>query len=290
MLPLILTILCSLSISLLLTLNEKRRGDRMVAAAANYGVAALLGLVMAKGRIDLPPEWLGASLLIGAGFVAGFLLLMRSIRSVGLAVTGSVARIASLGPVLLSILFYNEQPSGTAWIGIGLGVVAFLLLGLGSRGRPAVEQDDAPVELSAALLLLAVVVVMTANDFAMKVAQVNGLDSGSVLAVVFAGAASLCGVMLWARRGSLWEMSPFAGRDLLLGALLGVPNFFSSYFLVAALHALPASTVFPIVSAGGVVLAALAGLLLWKERPSALAWLGIGLAAVAVGLLGMESS
>src|SRR5688572_25145274 len=157
MLPLVLTILCSLSISLLLTLNEKRRGDRMVVAAANYGVAALLGLAMAKGRIDLPPEWLGASLLIGAGFVAGFHLLMRSIRSVGLAVTGSVARIASLGPVLLSILFYDERPSGAAWIGIGIGIVAFLLLGLGSRGRSAEEPDDSPVGISAAILLLAVV-------------------------------------------------------------------------------------------------------------------------------------
>ena len=288
MLPLLLTILSSLAISILLKMSEERRGDRLVVAGANYIVAGLLGLLLCDTGRGIEPLWIGGATLIGAGFVAGFLLLMRTIQVAGLAVTASVARVATLGPVLLSILFYAERPSTIAVVGIILGLGSFILFGVDQsrRGR------DADLRLTALLLLGGVVVVMTGNDFAMKVAQYNRVDPGWLLLLVFGSAGLFCwGTVLirgLMRRGRGEPMvSGTFRRDLLRGFSLGLPNFFSSWFLLAALDRIPASIVFPITSAAGVSLSALAAVLIWRERPGRAGWLGIAVALAAVALMGI---
>lgn len=287
MLFLLLTILSSLSISLILKFNETRSGHRLVVAGSNYVSAALLGYLFSNGNIALPPLWLGAALLVGTGFVGGFLLLMYSIRAIGLAVPVSVARIATLGPVLLSVALYDEHPKPIEIAGVALGLVAFLLLGIAQR-KPAEPGKGTSLNGGAVLLLALLFLVMVFNDFAMKVVQINGVNEGSFLLTLFAAAAIICwgsvaGKHLW---GQTKHARSIQGRDVALGLLLGIPNYFSSYFLIQALHQLPASVVFPIVSAAGVVVASLAAVLIWRERPSLLAWIGIALAAVAVGMLG----
>lgn len=288
MLPLLLTILSSLAISILLKLSEERKGDRVVVAGANYLVAALLGLILSDTTASIDPLWIAAGVLIGGGFVAGFLLLMRTIRAVGLAITASVARIATLGPVLLSILVYAESPSPITTIGILLGLLAFLLFGLDQSRR----LRGTELQLTGLLLLTGVVVVMTGNDFAMKVAQYNRIDPGLLLLIVFGSAGIICwGIVLiraLTRRRRGTAMFPATMRDdMLRGGLLGLPNFFSSWFLLAALDQIPASIVFPATSAAGVALSALAAVLIWRERPGRAGWLGIGVAVVAVALMGM---
>ncbi len=285
MLFVLLTILSSLAISLILKYNEARDGDRLTVAGSNYVSAALLGYLFSSGTAPLSPGWIGAALAVGAGFVGGFLLLMRSIRATGLAVPISVARIATLGPVLLSIVIYGEQPGPTEIAGVGLGLLAFLLLGFAQRIPPAADRRST-FDIGAILLLASLFLMMVANDFAMKVVQANGVDEGTFLLLLFGAAAVICwgAIALRLLRGK--GGNTFRARDAALGLLLGIPNYFSSYFLIRGLDHLPASTVFPIVSAAGVVAASLAAVLLWRERPSRPAWIGIALAAVAVALLG----
>ena len=55
-------------------------------------------------------------------------------------------------------------------------------------------------------------------------------------------------------------------QDVLFGVLLSVPNYLSTRFLLLSLNHLPAVVVFPSFSAGTIVLATLAGILLFKEK------------------------
>ena len=281
----LLTVLSSLAISLILKFNETRSGDRIAVAGANYVVAAALGLILSdpfsSGSPALPdPGWIAFGALTGIGFVAGFLLLMRSMKEIGLAVTASVARTATLGPVLLSILFYNERPGIIEITGVGIGLLAFLMLGIAQR-KPG---NQFSLNLPALILLGSVLAVMILNDFAMKITQSNNVPEASFLLIVFGVAGLLCWGTILAR--STTQKRTLQKRDVMLGAALGIPNYFSSYFLILALKNIPASTVFPIVSASGVVASTLAAVLIWKERPSPTAWIGIGLATLAVILLG----
>ena len=221
---------------------------------------------------------------------------MRTIREAGLAITASVARIATLGPVLLSIWVYNEHPTPLATTGIAIGLLAFLLLGFDRSGGRTASDRQSP-GLGGILLLVVLFLVMTFNDFSMKVAEVSAVDRGALLSFVFGSA----GVMSWilylfsrrkhtdGRSTSPLGRQPVSTfrRDVVRGLMLGVPNFFSSWFLIAALVELSGPVVFPITSAAGVVLSTLAAVVLWQERPGRAGWIGIGLASVAVVLLGL---
>lgn len=282
----ILTVLSSLAISLILKFNETRSGDRIIVAGTNYVVAATLGLLFSSPFSSVSPAlpspgWIAFGALTGIGFVAGFLLLMRSMKEIGLAVTASVARTATLGPVLLAILFYDERPGIVEITGVGIGLLAFLLLGIAQR-KPGERFSLNPAALG---LLTGVLIVMILNDFAMKVTQFNNVPEAAFLLIVFGVAGLLCWGFVFMRRAS--HKTVLRKHDVLLGAVLGIPNYFSSYFLILALQNIPATTVFPIVSASGVVASTFAAVLIWKERPSATAWCGIGLATLAVILLGV---
>ena len=69
--------------------------------------------------------------------------------------------------------------------------------------------------------------------------------------------------------------------------MLGIPNYFSVYFLLLALRELHAAIVFPTVSAGGVIAVTTTAVIFWREHPNRTAWIGIALAAAAVALLGL---
>lgn len=271
---LFLTILCSVAIAIILKVNEGRSGDRLVAAGANYVVAALLGLIFRQGSLgEITWGTVGAGATVGVGFVCGFLLLMVGIERLGLAIPASVARLSMLLPTVASLLLYHEHPSPLAIAGIALGVASFLLLG--SVRGPGGEGRGGGLAI-----IIAIFVVSGCTDISLKVAQQSGLAHGPFLTIVFAAAAVLCWICAAASRREI------RGRDLILGGILGVPNFFSGYFLILTLDRVPASVVFPAISAGVVVAVTLAALLFWKEHPTRRAWIGILLAALAVALLG----
>jgi drug/metabolite transporter (DMT)-like permease len=276
MIFLFLTILSSLSIAVILRLNESRRGDRLVVAGANYSVAAVLGFALSS-NLELESTGLLFGLLGGACFIAGFMVLMRAMGHVGMAVPASIARLSMVVPVVGAIAFYNEIPSAWQWIGIATGIGSFVLLGYAQR-RP-----DAPdaFHVKSMVLLGLVFAVIGFNDFLMKIADESGIDTDRFLFYLFTTAAVLCWIGIAVQRRSVVR------RDVVLGGILGVPNYFSSYFLLLALNDLPAGVVYPAVSAGGVVAASIAGLLIWKETHNRAGWIGITLAAIAVALLSM---
>ena len=76
-------------------------------------------------------------------------------------------------------------------------------------------------------------------------------------------------------------------RDLLLGALVGVPNFCASRLLLAALTRLPAFVVYPCYSVGAILVISLCSVLLFHERLSRRQWGAVGMILAAVALLNL---
>jgi len=76
-------------------------------------------------------------------------------------------------------------------------------------------------------------------------------------------------------------------KNILGGVVFGVPNFASLIFFFNALESsgFGASQVFPIVSMGVVVLSALIGLILFKEKLSLMNWIGLGFAVLSIYLI-----
>ncbi len=281
MLFLLLTIISSVSVSALLKVNETRGGNRMVVAGTNYLVATCMAFIMAgASELAIGPRWIALGLAAGVGFVAGFLMLMRGLKEIGLAIPSSAARLSMLIPVTGSILIFGEQPSMLQIGGIAAGVLAFVLLGAAQRRAGGGSELD----LKAVGILVAIFAIVGTTDFSMKTAQAYGVHSDALSFYIFLSATLICWLSI-----AIGKTQVTRG-DLAFGALLGVPNYFSVYFLLQALGQLDASIVFPSVSAGAVIMVTAVAIIFWKEHPNRMAWYGIALAAIAVALLGFQQS
>jgi drug/metabolite transporter (DMT)-like permease len=73
-------------------------------------------------------------------------------------------------------------------------------------------------------------------------------------------------------------------RSVALGVLVGAFNIGQIWVLLPALAQIPAVLAFPLAAAGGLALATLGARLLWRERFSRRAGIGIGLAMLAAAL------
>ena len=75
--------------------------------------------------------------------------------------------------------------------------------------------------------------------------------------------------------------------ELAAGVLAGIPNYFSSYFLLKALIRLPAMLVYPVFSVGTILLVMGAGALFFKERLGRRQWIGLVMILIALVLLNL---
>ena len=106
-------------------------------------------------------------------------------------------------------------------------------------------------------------------------------------ATVFAAAATVGLVIVVVKSFKVGlKINP---RNIIGGICLGIPNFFSIYFLLRALgnENLNSATVFTINNVAIVMCSTLLGIVLFKERLIPKNWLGIGLAILSIILVAL---
>lgn len=271
---------CSIAIAIILKINEVWKGDRVLLAGANYLVASLLSLILVGARITNP----GASVLIigglaGIDFVLGFLLLMAGIARGPLAIPVTVMRLSVAVPIAASIFVWSEHPGAAQWLGIVLGIVAIIMFGFGvAEGKSGKGSNTAFWMLIVSLFL-----VMGVGDTLLKAFRELSPQTDRLLftLILFTVAAVFTWLLIWIRRIS------FNGKTFVLGLVLGVPNLFSTVFILMALQKVPASIAFPFVNLTVILGSTVLGFAIWKERIGPLSFWGIIVAAAALILLPM---
>lgn len=279
MLYLLLAIICASTYSVLFKLFACRDIDSLQAIAFNYLTATILGVVMSLGMMSegvvLGLSELGLSVVMGLMFMAAFVLMARSTASSGVSVTTVAARVSLIIPVVCSYLFLSNEaePRWGAIVVILLALVMVIM-------RPSTTKNKR--EGAAGLLLpLGVFLLFGANNFCLKWAQ-SGLEGEG-------GAEQLSAVIFFFGAISSWvyyfvvsKQRRFQWKALVGGVGLGVANFFTTYFMVLGLAALPSGIFFPIYHVGIVALVTTLGLALFKEKLSALQLVGMVIAAAGI--------
>ncbi len=271
---------CSVAIALILKVNEVRGGNRLLLIGANYVVASILSVILLKGEIRWPGlKTLGLGVGAGVDFVLGFLLLLSGISRGPLAVPVTVMRLSVAVPIIASIMLWGEQPGLYQWSGIGLGMIAIILFGIGLSGE---NSKNRPGERYW-FLIVSLFFVMGAGDLLLKAFRELSPDIERLLFtwILFTVAAIIVWVIIWVKR------IHFDYGTLTLGLFLGVPNLFSTVFILKALQTIPASQAFPFVNLTVILVSTLLGFAVWKERLGPIALTGLTLAAIAIVLLPM---
>lgn len=263
---LILSLLSSVAIALVLKRCDRQGRDGLTVIAANYPIAVLLGLVFSR-KLNLGLWPLLMAVVMGLLFLVAFVIYGRALAREGVAASVTVGRMSLAIPVGLSVLIWGELPKIWHWLALLLIVlIIFLWEGKGKK---------------ISWLLLSLFLIFGINDAGMKFfkSTFHGTDDGAFLLALFASAG------IWAWLFLFWRRKKPAWSDIRSGLLLGVPNFFSSFFLLLALQNLPGYVVFPFTNVGSVFLAYLAGSILFGEKPGRRKLVLLVLGALAVLLL-----
>jgi drug/metabolite transporter (DMT)-like permease len=270
--------LCSIAIALILKVNERRGGSRIVLAGANYIVASILALLLLRGKASVPS---GPTLTLGIStgivYVLGFLVLMKGISRGPLAVPVTVMRLSVAVPVIVSIAIWSESPGSYQLAGLAAGFAAIVLFGLGigdggERGKGG---------RGFYMIMIAMFLVMGLGDVLLKAFREISPDYErlSFTWILFTVAALFTWLVALAGRVRV-KRSTF-----LLGLLLGIPNLFSTVFTLLALRSIPASVTFPFINLTVIFGSTLLGFIFWGEKLGRIATAGLIAAAVALVLL-----
>jgi drug/metabolite transporter (DMT)-like permease len=263
---LLLSLLSSVAVALILKVSDRRQEDGLTVIAANYPVALLLGLVLSQ-QLALSAMALLLAVVMGFLFLASFVLYGWAIAREGVTSSVTMGRISLAIPVGLSILIWGEMPKLHHWP--ALIMIMLIIFFWEGRGKKI------------SWLLLTLFLLFGINDTGMKVFKMyyRGVDDGVFLLALFASAGFWAWLWVW------WRGQKPVWSDIRTGLLLGVPNYGSTYFLLKALNSLPGYLVFPFVNVGAVILAYLAGHLLFSEEMGRRKLFLVILGALAVLLL-----
>lgn len=279
---LLLSSICSLTIAHLLKLTEVKQLRTLNTLTVNYIVAGIFALVVGlsgDGQADIssPSIYLFLfCIIVGAVFISNFVVYGKSVHTNGVGITIAAMRLSLLIPVLISIFFYAEYLNLPKMIGVMLVFGSLILL---IPKKSSVQIGN----INTSWLLLITFVLSGFADASLKIYEEEfslALNELTFMGLVFLGAFVIGLVLSIIRSGPIIRK-----KEALLGAAIGIPNLYSSIFLIYALGDISGSIAYPIVNILNVLGGTFLGLLIWSDKVSTRQWVGIAIALIAIILL-----
>jgi drug/metabolite transporter (DMT)-like permease len=267
----------------------KRFGiDRLQAIIINYVVACAAGLLLyerpiAFGQIPAQPWFLGA-LILGALFILIFNLMALTTQRSGIAVVSVATKMSVVIPILFGVFYYKDQLGPLKLLGIILALVAVYLASLKQKDGLIHKKENLifPILVFLGSGLIDAGIKFLEDDY------IAPKDVPLFSALIFAAAFTI-GISILLIKCITGKFR-FQWRNVLAGIALGLPNYFSIYFLVQALrNGWESSTVFLINNVGIVVFSTLTAVLFYKEKMLPKNWIGLLLAVLGIILVSLSS-
>jgi drug/metabolite transporter (DMT)-like permease len=270
---LLLTILCSTSIALILKYVDTKKGEAIVLLAGNYLVASIVSLffILFKEDVFFSIHTLLFGIGLGLLFVASFFAFAKAISYAGTGLATTSSRLSVIIPIVFSIIIYNETPSEYQIIGFVFTIVTFVFFYLSiSDGH---KSGDGFLKY---ILLLAVLIGIGINDFSMKIFKSWKPEQEEPFFIFFVFSSALVFSLIYIA----FKRKKIIKHTAVWGLILGVPNVFSTIFLLGALALLPAILVYPLINVGIIIFTTLLAFIIWREKLNR--W---GVLAITSGLL-----
>lgn len=287
MIYIILAVITSVFLLSIFKLLPKYNINTFHAIIINYLVAATTGFVFSENKIDFSlvaeTPWLWICLPLGFLFIGIFYLISLTAQKISIAAASVANKMSVVIPVLFSIIFIGEKLSALKLIGILLALIAVYF-----TNKKANKESD----VSKKLLWLPVFVFIGSGliDTSINAAQTylftlpvhSELFSIGTFASAFMIGICILTFQLFKKSGAKLEFKSIVG-----GIILGVPNYFSIFFIIKSLEAgvFKSAQLFPVLNISNVALTAIVGYLIFKEKLSAQNIIGVALAIISILLI-----
>ena len=290
MIFLALSIIASTLIFVIFRLFASYNINTLQAIVVNYFVACSCGVIGYQNSIELSAipqyNWFYYTLALGALFIIVFNLMAITTQHSGLSVVSVATKMALVIPIAFGLWYYQEPLGPFKAAGIVLALIAVYLV--------AVKKDSGII-LQKRNLVFPMLVFLGSGliDTSLNFLQ-NDFITDKSLIPLFSSTifmtAGVIGIMVLVAQ-KIKGVLVLEFKNIIAGIVLGIPNYFSIYFLVKALRSdlFDSSGIFTINNVGIVIISTLLGIVFFKEQLSIKNWIGITLAVISIALVSLAT-
>lgn len=284
MLYLLLSIFFNAILFVIIKSFAKFNINALQALVVNYLTAFLVGLLFLNNqKIDsqiLQKNWIFGSIILGFIFIGTFYATTIASQRNGLSTASVASKMSIVIPILSGVLLFHEVLNSIKISGIILALIAVYFTSKKEKGE---------IQASGNLLYPAMVFVGAGTiDASLKYLQSHFVPENEV--GIFSTLTFLCaffvGILIISFQ-VIVNKTKIYGRNILGGIVLGIPNFFSLYYLIKMLEAkaFQSATLFTIHNIAIVILTSIVGVLFFNEKLNKRNIFGILLALLAIFLV-----
>jgi drug/metabolite transporter (DMT)-like permease len=280
-----LSVLSSVIIFIVFKLFSRYQINTLHAIVVNYLVACSSGIIAYESSInfsEIPSyDWFFYTLGLGALFIIVFNLMAITTQRSGLSVVSVATKMSVVIPIIFGLVYYKESFGIYKIIGVLLALIAVYLASIKTRDGLSISAKGFVFPL---LVFIGSGIIDTSIKF-LENSFVAENDVPIFSATIF-GSAAFLGLIILGFKAVQGNFT-FQVKNVLGGIALGIPNYFSIFFLVKALRSdlLDSSGIFTVNNVAVVMISTLFGIILFKENLSLKNWIGILLAIISIFLV-----
>ena len=279
---LIANIVCASLFALCIKWVEYREKEDIVTVGMiNYIVAALISLpeYFQTSAADKTTNAFLTGATNGSCYFIAFFFCVYAIKWIGVANSTVISILSILAPIVCGVFIWHEQPNLFQIAGIVLALVSLSLIGgtgdATDKGKVAVKPWFTPWVIVGFFLLCGL--SRLSQEAFKHMCSEPERPVYLTTAFVIAAVPSVL-VLAWRRRA-------IKTSEIWLGVALGSANIFQAHFILKSLAYFDGFIVFPVVSAGSLMLVTIVATRLLGERLSRTTYIGITIACLALVLL-----
>ena len=269
--------------------NKKVGGGAFIFSAASALVAMLVFLIASKGELSFQMDVVGYSVLFAVGYCMALAFSFLAIANGSLSLTSLVLQFSLIIPTFYGIFFLQEETDFFLFAGIALLVASIVLVNIPvgeKKGKNAetekTEKNQNKTTWKWALFALLMFIGNGGCSTVQKMQQIhfNGLyKSEFMIVALIITTVALVVISLFTERK---EMLPALKKGVGYYAVYGVANGISNLIVLLLATKMSSSIVYPVLSAGGIVITSFVSVFVYKEKMNLFQKIGLILGVLAI--------
>lgn len=257
---------------------ERKGVNTHQAITINYITASLLAYFIYNKDISIEQlissTWIYPTIALGIFFVIMFNVMAITTQKLGVSIAAMSSKMSLIIPVLLAYFFYPDSNiSALQFSGIIFALVAVYCT--------FKKKQKTSYPLNIAILLFIGAGILDASINYIETIFLNQQDDEYNKFII-----TIFSVAFIAGLGKMiFDKNQIKLKSVFSGILLGIPNYFSIYFVLKSLEELGGVVVFPVLNIGVVLLSSIISFIYYKEQMSLLNWTGISLSCISIILI-----
>ena len=283
---LLLSIAFSTFINLIFRWFKDFNVNKFQAIIVNYVVCFIIGFSLSTHQDIMSyvhEQWFIYCILLGFIFIAIFFSMALTTEKLGISVTAVSGKMSVVIPILFAYFFAKEDITLLFVIGLILSILSIYFI--------TVKKE---LHIDKRYLMLPVIVFLGGGmiDTSLKVLQQaysEDIPLSTISYSIFLG-AFIAGTSIYLVKEKA-NFSSWEWKSVKAGVALGVPNYFSIFFLLSAIEgfSVKSAFVFGVNNVGVVLVSTLLSVLIFKEKLEPKNQWGLLLAVLSIAIISYAS-